>query len=131
MPDWGLQKYLEYMARVKKEGVKQKTICDQGWEVINRKEGSICSRRKAANIRGCTQKTCTYIHASANEAVKTGNLSEEQNMILYWNNLSFNPDKRQMAYCTGHTSLIEIMLPPLIGALYCVCLAGNLGTFSF
>lgn len=129
LPYWGSQKYLEYMARVKKEKVKQKTISDQGWEVIGRKESSLCSRRKAAIIRGCTQKACTYTHASANQAVKIWNLSEE-NMILYWNNLPFNPDKGRMAYCTGHTSLIEIMLPRLIGALYCVCPAGNLGIFS-
>lgn len=119
------------MARVKKERVKQKTYSDQGWEITGRKEGSIFSRRKTASIRGCSQKACTYMHASANQAVKIWYLSEEQNMILYWNNLSFNPDKKRMAYCTVHTSLIEIMLSPLIGALYCACPVGNLGIFFF
>lgn len=117
-PDYGItrmgsQKYLEYMARVKKERVKPKTISDQGWEIIGRKEDSICSRRKAASIRGRTQKACAYTLAPASQAVKIWNLCEAQNMILYWNNLPFNSDKRQMAYCTGNTSLIEILLPPL------------------
>ena len=50
----------------------------------------------------------TYTHISANQTVKIWNLSEKQSMIvLYQNNLPFNPDKKQMAYYTGHTSLRE------------------------
>lgn len=50
-------------------------------------------------------------------------------MILYLNNLPFNPDKKRMAYCTKFTSLIEIMPPPWLCALYCVCPAGSRGIF--
>lgn len=67
---------------VKKERVKD-TISDEGTEVISGKEGSVCSKRKAASIAIGTQKACTCTRASANQAVKIWNPSEERNMILY------------------------------------------------
>lgn len=49
-------RFLEYMAGVKNKRVKQKTISDEGREVIGGQEGSVCSEKKAACIKGSTQK---------------------------------------------------------------------------
>lgn len=67
---------------MKKERVKD-TISDEEMEVIGGKEGSVCSKRKEASITRSTQKACTCTRASANQAVKIWNPSEERNMILY------------------------------------------------
>lgn len=49
---------------VKKESVKD-TISDEGMEVIDGKEGSVCSKKKAVSITRSTQKACTCTRASA------------------------------------------------------------------
>lgn len=66
---------------VKKERVKD-PISDEGREAIGGKEGSVCSKSKAAGIR-IAQEACTPMRASANHAVKIRNLSEEWDMTLY------------------------------------------------
>lgn len=75
-------KQSKYGTGVKTERVKQRTISDKGREVIDGREGSLCSERKASALEEVHRKPAP-IHTSANQTVKIWNLSEEQSMILY------------------------------------------------
>lgn len=68
---------------MKKQRVKQEPICDDGRQGIGGKQSSVSRKREAISIRGSIQKACAGTHSSANQAVKTQDVSEEQNMILY------------------------------------------------
>lgn len=97
------------MAKKKKERVKQNPISDDG-EARYWWKTELCKKWKKTSIRGSMQGACADTRSSANQAAKTQDVSEEQNTILYQNNLLYRSTQIRGEWpIIAAQSLIKIM----------------------
>lgn len=84
LPDWGEQGQIFriYDWNTEREGKAKDPFLMKARQGVGGKQSSVCSKRKATSFRGIWKKPA-HTQSSANQAVKSQNLSKEQNMILY------------------------------------------------